>query len=70
MLLAALSCYIGMLAQDVRDVVYLKNGSIIKGMVIEQIPTESLKIKTSDGSLFVYKMEEVLKIVKEEVVKE
>ncbi|MBO4483100.1 MAG: hypothetical protein J5735_04720 [Prevotella sp.] len=70
MLFAALSCYIGMLAQDVRDVVYLKNGSIIKGMVIEQIPTESLKIKTSDGSLFVYKMEEVLKIVKEEVVKE
>ena len=70
MLLAAMSCYIGMMAQDVRDVVYLKNGSIIKGMVIEQIPTESLKIKTSDGSLFVYKMEEVLKIVKEEVVKE
>ena len=67
-LLAALSCYIGMLAQDMKDVVYLKNGSIIKGWVIEQIPTESLKIQTSDGSLFVYKMEEVLKIVKEKEV--
>ncbi len=70
MLLAALLCYIGMQAQDVRDVVYLKNGSIIKGLVIEQIPTESLKIQTSDGSLFVYKMEEVLKITKENIVEE
>ena len=67
-LLAALSCYVGMLAQDMKDVVYLKNGSIIKGWVIEQIPTESLKIQTSDGSLFVYKMEEVQKIIKEKEV--
>lgn len=70
MLLAALSCYVGMMAQDMKDVVYLKNGSIIKGLVIEQIPTESLKIQTSDGSLFVYNMDEVLKITKEKVVKE
>jgi len=48
------------------DVVYLKNGSIIKGLIMEQIPNESLKIQTSDGSLFVYKMEEVVKITKEE----
>ena len=68
-LLAALSCYIGMLAQDMKDVFYLKNGSIIKGWVIEQIPTESLKIQTSDGSLFVYKMDEVQRITKEKVVK-
>ena len=58
-----------MLAQDMKDVVYLKNGSIIKGWVIEQIPTESLKIQTSDGSLFVYKMDEVQRITKEKVVK-
>ena len=32
---------------------------------MEQIPNESLKIQTSDGSLFVFKMEEVLKITKE-----
>lgn len=48
------------------DVVYLKNGSIIRGLIMEQIPNESLKIQTSDGSLFVYKMEEVVKITKEE----
>lgn len=48
------------------DVVYLKNGSVIKGLIMEQIPNETLKIQTADGSLFVYKMEEVVKITKEE----
>lgn len=47
------------------EAVYLKNGSVIKGTIIEQIPNESLKIETSDGSIFVYKMEEVAKITKE-----
>lgn len=47
------------------DVVYLKNESIIKGMIIEQVPNVSLKIQTRDGSVFVYKMEEVRKMTKE-----
>lgn len=45
-----------------QDVVYLKNGSVIKGSVVEIKPSESLKIKTADGSLFVYKMSEVDRI--------
>lgn len=53
------------LAQEMQDVVYLKNGSVIRGMVIEQVPGKSLKIKTADGSVFVYSMEEVEKITKE-----
>ena len=48
------------------DVVYLKNGSIIHGIIIEQIPNESLKIK-SGQNIFVYKISEVQKITKEEV---
>jgi hypothetical protein len=47
------------------DVVYLKNGSIIKGMIIEQVPNVSLKIQTRDESVFVYKMDEVQKMTKE-----
>lgn len=50
---------------DTEDVVYLKNGSIIRGVIIEQVPGVSLKIKTKDGSVFFYKMEEVDKITKE-----
>jgi hypothetical protein len=55
-------------AQEMQDVVYLKNGSIIRGMIIEQVVGKSLKIKTRDGSVFVYAMEEVERITKEEGV--
>lgn len=47
------------------DVVYLNNGSVIRGMIVEQIPNVSIKIQTKDGSIFVYKMEEVEKMTKE-----
>ncbi len=47
------------------DIIELKNGSIIKGIIIEQIPNEQIKIKLLGGSVFVYKMDEILKIKKE-----
>lgn len=52
-------------AQSLQEVVYLKNGSIIRGTVIEQKPNESIKIQTADGSVFVYAINEVSKITKE-----
>lgn len=55
-------------AQSV-DILYLKNGSVIKGSVKEIIPTEIVKIETADGSLFVYNMVDVDKISKEDAVK-
>ena len=48
-----------------QDVVYLKNGSVIHGTIIEQVPNVSLKIQTRDGSIFFYKMDEIEKIAKE-----
>jgi len=47
------------------DVVYLKNGGVRRGIIIEQIPGKSLKIKTNDGSVYVFKMDEIEKITKE-----
>jgi hypothetical protein len=47
------------------EVVYLKNGSIIRGTIIEQIPNVKLKIETRDGNVFVYTYEEIEKITKE-----
>lgn len=55
------------LAQQMREIVYLKNGSVVRGVVIEQVPGVSLKIQTSDGSIFAYQMSEVEKITKEMV---
>jgi len=54
------------IAQNVQEVVYLKNGSVVRGSVIEQVPNVSLKIQTADGSVFAYQMSEVDKITKEE----
>jgi len=54
------------IAQNYREIVYLKNGSIIKGVIIEQTPNVSLKIKTADGSVFAYQMDEIEKMTKEE----
>lgn len=50
------------------DVVYLKNGSIIHGMIIEQIPNETIKIKTADRNVFVFEFDQIEKITKEEVL--
>ena len=51
--------------QQMKDVVYLTNGSIVKGIIAEQVPNEYLKIITADGSIFVFNMEDILKITKE-----
>jgi len=48
------------------DVVYLKNGSIIRGIIIEQIPNQSIKIQTADGSIFVYRIDEIEKLAIEQ----
>ena len=47
-----------------QDVVYLKNGSIIHGTIIEEVPNKSVKIETRDGDIFVYQMDEIEKITK------
>ena len=49
-------------ADEWRDVVYLKNGSIIKGTIVEQIPKISLKVSTEGGNVYAYPMSSVEKI--------
>ena len=41
-LLLSISTYVA--AQNYTEVVYLKNGSIIKGVIIEQVPNVSLTL--------------------------
>lgn len=65
------ACFISiasMKAQNLTEVLYLKNGSVIRGTIIEQVPNESIKIQTSDGSVFAYSMADVLKISKEQTI--
>jgi len=51
-------------AQRTRDALYLKNGSIIYGKLLE-ISGNKYRIQTSEGSLFIYSSDEVDKFIKE-----
>ena len=48
-----------------QDVIYLKNGSIIRGIIIEQVPNKSIKIETADRNVFVFQIDEIEKFTKE-----
>ena len=47
------------------DVVYLRNGSIVRGVITELVVDEYVKIRIQGGSLMVFEMVNVLKITKE-----
>jgi hypothetical protein len=52
-------------AQEIQDVVYLQDGSIIRGTIVEQVPGESILIQTVDGNRFRYNMEEIERMTRE-----
>lgn len=66
--LLLLVCLLAFSQNNLEEVVYLKNGSIIRGTIIEQIPNETLKIQTKDGNIFVYKFDEIAKTTKEAII--
>jgi len=66
LLLFALITTVSFGQSNYQDVVYLKNGSIIRGVIIEQVPNKSIKIETADRNVFVYQMDEIEKLAKEQ----
>lgn len=55
---------ISLSAQKKKDVLYLKNGSTIYGKLIE-VNDSQYKIRTADGSIFIYSSTEVEKFINE-----
>ncbi|MBR1462226.1 MAG: hypothetical protein IJ604_02440 [Prevotella sp.] len=60
---------IGMNAQkyrvdDYNDYVYLKDGTVIRGVITEQVPGKHVKVEMLNGSLFVLEEEKIEKISK------
>lgn len=55
-------------AQNYGNVVYLKNGSVVKGEITEQEPGKSVTLKTKDGNTFVFQTSEISKIANEKAV--
>ncbi len=57
-------------AQDLPEIVYLKNGNFIRGRITKLVPNESLIIRSRDGKLYTYLMSEVVSIEKNPSYKE
>lgn len=51
--------------KEVLDVIYLKNGSIVRGIIYEVVPNTSIRIRTKDGNTFLFNMPEIEKMTKE-----
>lgn len=51
--------------QGLEDVIYLKDGSIYRGIIIETVPNQSYKIRSRDGNVFAVTVDEVEKLTKE-----
>jgi len=65
LLVFVLVCNLSYGQNNMEDVVYLKNGSIIRGIIIEQVPNQSIKIQTKDRNVFDFKYDEIEKMTKE-----
>ena len=50
---------------EYEDVIYLKNGEIRRGMIIEEIPYKQIKIQTKDGNIFLYSYDDIERKTKE-----
>lgn len=50
---------------NILETIYLKNGSIIKGMIVEIVPNVSYTVKTADGSIFFCSIGDITKITRE-----
>lgn len=57
---AVLSC--AAFADPSADVLYLKNGTMMTGSIVELKPHETVKIKADDGNIYVYQMRDVARV--------
>jgi hypothetical protein len=51
-----------------KDIVYLKNGNIVKGIIFEQIPGHLLRMYTTGGDTSEYRTEEIYKLERESIL--
>lgn len=60
----------GFAQQNYQDVVYLKNGGITRGIIIEQIPEKQIKIETIGHNVVVYQVNEIDRMTREPITPE
>ena len=53
------------IGQERIDVIHLNNGDIVKGIIIENVPNDYVRIELQGGSIFTYKYSKIAKFTKE-----
>ncbi len=53
--------------QDKMDVVYLKDGRVIKGSIIKPLDAEGVQIMTTESDVYTFSAKEVLRVTREEI---
>ncbi|MFA8342787.1 MAG: hypothetical protein ACEPO8_07410 [Rhodothermaceae bacterium] len=56
---------ISLIAQEKQDVIYLKNGDIIKGEIVENVPNVYVRIELTGGTILTYNYDKIEKFTKE-----
>jgi hypothetical protein len=54
-----------LMQEYLEDVVYLKDGSIIRGIIREHVPGSNVKIEIVGGNIFAFGYDEILKLTRE-----
>lgn len=64
-LITTFSCLFASAQDNWEDIIYLKNGSVIRGTITAQEPGKSVTVTTTDGQVFTFSMDKVEKMSKE-----
>lgn len=67
-IIIVLSTYI-LAQQFYKDVIHLKNGDVAKGIIIENVPNDYVKLQTDNGSIITFKYVDISKFTREKVSK-
>ncbi len=60
-----ISCLTVAFGQEYLDVVFLKNGDVAKGVIVETVPYKYIKIETANGSILTFNFDDIEKMIKE-----
>lgn len=52
-------------ASQLEDVVYLKDGTVVRGTIIDRNPGKSLRIRTADNRVLTYSAQQIFKVARQ-----
>lgn len=52
-------------ASQLDDVIYLKDGTVVRGTIIDRNPGQSLKIRTADNRVLTYSVQHIFKVTRQ-----